>query len=231
MQYAWFIWSILLLLVWLLLFLSLRSGESKKKMLIVSLWTSLLGLTEPIFVPVYWNPPSLFDLASRTGFDIESLLFAFGIGGIVVILYERLFRMRHVNMSTNERSRPRHRMHIFALLSAPVMFVILYLATEMNPIYSASIALALGGVFTWYCRPDLKTKMFVSMILFVAIYYIYFLTLVALLPGYVNEVWNLPSLSGILITGIPLEELLFAASFGFIWSSIYEHMKWEKVVA
>lgn len=50
-------------------------------MLYVSFLTSLLGLTEPIFVPKYWNPPSLFNLAQNTGFDIESLLFSFGIGG------------------------------------------------------------------------------------------------------------------------------------------------------
>jgi hypothetical protein len=29
-------------------------------------------------VPEYWRPPSLFDLALKNGFDIESLLFAFG---------------------------------------------------------------------------------------------------------------------------------------------------------
>jgi len=43
--------------------------------------TALFGLTEPRFVPEYWNPPSLFDLAQCTGFDIESLIFCFGIGG------------------------------------------------------------------------------------------------------------------------------------------------------
>jgi hypothetical protein len=32
-------------------------------------------LTEPLFVPDYWNPPSLFDLARRSGFDIESVIF------------------------------------------------------------------------------------------------------------------------------------------------------------
>lgn len=40
------------------------------------------GLTEPLFVPEYWMPPSLFDLALNTDFDIESLIFYFGIGGI-----------------------------------------------------------------------------------------------------------------------------------------------------
>ena len=61
----------------------------------VSLATAVLGLTEPIFVPGYWNPPSLFDLAQRTGFDIESAIFSFGVGGVGVVLYNALTR-RHL---------------------------------------------------------------------------------------------------------------------------------------
>lgn len=63
MQYAWLIWSLLLLVIWAIVYFSLKGQESKKEMLVVSLWTSLLGLMEPLFVPEYWNPPSLFDLA------------------------------------------------------------------------------------------------------------------------------------------------------------------------
>ena len=47
-------------------------------------------------------------------------------------------------------------------------------------------------------------------------------------PGYVQQVWNLQVVSGILVVGIPLEELLYAFSFGFMWSSIYEHFTWRK---
>lgn len=53
----------------------------------VSLATAPFGLTEPLFVPEYWNPPTLFDLAQRTGFDLESLIFCFGIGGVSSVLY------------------------------------------------------------------------------------------------------------------------------------------------
>jgi hypothetical protein len=63
------------------------SPELRGEMLRVSAATSLLGLSEPIFVPEYWNPPSLFDLAARTGFDLESLVFCFAIGGIGAVLY------------------------------------------------------------------------------------------------------------------------------------------------
>lgn len=228
MQYAWFIWSLALLLVWIAIYLSLRSKESKREMLIVSLWTSLLGFTEPLFVPEYWSPPSLFDLALRTGFDIESILFSFGVGGLAVITYERIFRIKHKQMSAEEKHKPRHKYHLFALLSAPIIFVLL-LFTSLNPIYSASIALISGGLATWYCRPDLKKKMFASAFIFLGFYFVYFLTLTLAYPGYVEQVWNLSAISGILILGIPIEELMFAFGLGFLWSSAYEHITWRRV--
>jgi hypothetical protein len=63
--FAYLIMSTVLLLVWLVLY-GLRRDLHRTK-LRVSLATALLGLTEPLFVPKYWNPYTLFDLARRTG--------------------------------------------------------------------------------------------------------------------------------------------------------------------
>lgn len=231
MQYAWLIWSLMLLAVWFVVYLSLSNGESKQEMLAVSLWTSLLGLTEPLFVPEYWSPPSLFDLAVKTGFDLESFLFSFGVGGLAAAIYEMIFHVRHEQTSVAEKYKPRHSHHPLALLSAPIIFILLLLFTSLNPIYSTFIALIGGGLFTWYCRPDLKKKMFVSAFIFLGFYLVYFLTLIFMYPGYVEKVWNLPVISGILIFGIPLEELMFAFGLGFLWSNVYEHIKWRKVIS
>ena len=54
------------------------------------MFTTPFGLTEPLFVPEYWLPPSLFDLAENTGFDIESLIFCFAIGGMGAVFYNLL---------------------------------------------------------------------------------------------------------------------------------------------
>lgn len=230
MRYAWLTWSLTLLVIWAVVYFSLRSKESKKEMLLVSLWTSLFGLTEPLFVPKYWNPPSLFDLALKTGFDIESLIFAFGVSGLAVIIYERVFRVRHEQISVEEKGQSRHKFHFLALLSFPIILILFLIFTDLNPIYSTFIALIGGGLFTWYCRPDLKKKMFASAFIFFGLYFVYFLTLIAAYPGYVEQVWNLKDISGILILGIPLEELLFAFGFGFFWSGVYEHMTWRKII-
>lgn len=228
-QYAWLLWSLLLLGIWTLIYMLFRNREGRKEMFVVSLWTSLLGFTEPIFVPSYWNPPSLFDLAHRTGFDIESLIFSFAMGGIAVALYDWIFGAHHMAASRMERHDPRHRYHFWTIISAPIIFFALLIATDLNPIYSAFIALVAGGLATWYCRPDLKKKMIVSAFLFLGLYFFYFLTLITAYPSYVERVWNLRVLSGILIVGVPLEELMFALGIGFFWSSVYEHLAWRKL--
>ena len=56
MSYAYALWSGLLLGIWLLVFAGLRVRESRRQMLITSGLTALLGLTEPLFVPDYWDP-------------------------------------------------------------------------------------------------------------------------------------------------------------------------------
>src|SRR3989337_1464674 len=201
-MHEWLIFSLILLGIWFVIFLVRPFG--RKESFWVSLFTMPIGLTEPLFVPAYWNPPSLFDLASRTGFDIESLIFAFGIGGLAVVIYEKIFRVEHKQMSVKEKHLPRHKFHLLVLFSAPIIFIILLLFTNLNPIYSTFIALMGGGFATWYCRPDLKKKMLVSAFIFTILYFVYFLTLIVGYPDYVQQVWNLSALSGILIIGIPL---------------------------
>lgn len=230
MHLAWLIWSLILIGIWVIVWFLIKSRDLRRQMFIISLWTSLLGLTEPIFVPVYWLPPSLFDLAANTGFDIESLIFSFGIGGLGFILYMLVFPIeKEEAVPKNDRLAARHKYHIVMLSVASLVFLILFFGTKLNPIYVSVIALMLGGIATWYCRPDLKKKMFVSAFLFFGLYFVYFLTLIAMFPGYVQQVWNLSAISDILVAGIPVEELMFAFAFGFFWSTVYEHFTWKKL--
>lgn len=230
MHYAYFIWSLALLGIWGLVYGILKDREGRREMLLVSLWSLPLGLFEWFFVPPYWSPPTLFDLAVRTGFDIETFVFAFAGGGIVAVLYEIVIPSRHVPVGAHERQHPRHRYHWLVLSFGPALFIALLLASDMNPIYALIMAPVVSGILTWYCRPDIKGKMLAGALLFLGMYFAYFWSLVLVFPDYVAQVWNLPAISGILVAGIPLEELMFASSVGFFWSSIYEHVKFRRLV-
>lgn len=222
----WLTFTLFFLGIWLVFYIFLP--KIRKEMLWTSLFTAFFGLTEPLFVPEYWSPPSLFDLAAKTGFDIESLIFCFSVGGIGTILYEIIFPMKHKKINKSEKRQ--HRYHILALLSPILFFLPLYFFTALNPIYSASIAMGVGGIAAILCRPDLKRKILLGGVLFLGLYSLFFFFFVQRYPGIVQEVWNLSALSGVLIVGIPIEELLFAFSFGMLWSSVYEHVLWYRLV-
>ena len=182
MQYVWLIWSGAFLIPWALLYF-FKPGY-RRKMLHVSLATSLLGLSEPIFVPEYWNPPSLFDLAQRTGFDIESLIFCFAIGGIGAVMYNALANRNIEPVPLAERHSGRHRWHRLAIAAPFLAFPLLYFL-PWNPIYPGIVALLLGGIANVLCRPDLLRNTLLGGVLFLLLYTVSMVMLHILVPGYI----------------------------------------------
>lgn len=226
-QYVWLAWSSAFLLPWAIVYALFPAH--RKPMTWASLFTAPFGLTEPLFVPEYWSPPSLFDLALRTGFDIESLIFCFSVGGIGAVLYNVLTGRTTAKVAQDERCSPRHRYHRTALSAPFIVFPILYFL-PWNPIYPGITAMVVGAIATMLCRPDLLTKTWIGGVLFL-LYYIVFLTgLEWSAPGYIDRVWNLQALSGVTLLRMPLEELLFAITFGMYWSGVYEHFTWSRPV-
>lgn len=88
--------------------------------------------------------------------------------------------------------------------------------------------MAVGAVAGIACRPDLAAKTGLGGLLFLVYYALFLWGLDALSPGYIDRVWNLEAISGILFLGLPLEELLFAAAFGAYRSSVYKHFTWKR---
>jgi hypothetical protein len=227
-HYIWLVWSSAFLVPWAALYLTLP--DYRNAMWWPSVFMAPFGLTEPLFVPEYWNPPSLFELAARTGFDIESIIFSFAIGGIGAVLYNALTGRKLAAVSRREKHEPRHRFHRLALALPFVLFPLLYFL-PWNPIYAGIAAMVAGAVANVLCRPDLKRNTLVGGVLFLAFYTVFLLGLRWTAPGYIEQVWNLKAISGVLIYGLPLEELLFGFTFGLYWTGVYEHFTWNRTVA
>lgn len=223
--YVWLTWSSAFLAPWLVLFVAF--AEHRRTMVWASLLTAPFGLTEPLFVPRYWNPPSLFDLAQRTGFDVESLIFCFAIGGVGAVLYDIVTRHRSERLDLAERLRPRHHHHRAAVLAPVVAFPVMMLL-GWNPIYPAIGAMLLGAAAAVACRPDLTRNTALGGLLFLGYYAVFMVGLEASSPGYVAQVWNLEALSGLRLGAVPIEEFLFAFAFGAYWSGVYVHLTWRR---
>jgi hypothetical protein len=69
-QYVWLLWSTAFLVPWAALFAWFP--RHRRSMVWASLFTTPFGLTEPLFVPEYWSPPSLLDLARHERGSRES---------------------------------------------------------------------------------------------------------------------------------------------------------------
>tara|TARA_R110000823_G_scaffold95976_3_gene209204 strand:- start:391 stop:906 length:516 start_codon:yes stop_codon:yes gene_type:complete len=162
------------------------------------------------------------------GSTLESLIFAFAVGGISSSIYPALVPVAMAPVAVEERHHSRHRWHKVVLWTPIVFFLFLEVATPWNPIYTASLAMLSGGLANGLCRPDLWRPMLVGALIFTAVYFIYFSSLVAFYPAYVDHVWRLESLSGWLVAGVPVEELLFAGTLGLMWCSLYEHLYWHQ---
>ena len=224
-HYTWLIWACAFMLPWALLFIA--RPVLRRPMLWASALTAPFGLTEPLFVPAYWNPPSLFDLAQRTGFDIESLIFCFAIGGLGVASYRALVAEPLRRMEPGVRSSPRHRWHLLAL--ATPFFVFSGLVTlPWNPIYPGIAAMFSGAAATLLCRPDLWRNTLFGGAIFFALYAVFLLGLKWLWPGYIAAVWNLDALLAWQPWDLPVEELLFGFVFGMYWGGVYEHLTWHQ---
>ena len=86
-MYSYLIWCVLLGTIWLALYIIRK--DLRYEIMFASLLFLPFGLTQPLFVPDYWNPTVIYKLWGL--FDIESLLFGFFLGGIAASLYEEIF--------------------------------------------------------------------------------------------------------------------------------------------
>ncbi|MEK7098749.1 MAG: lycopene cyclase domain-containing protein [Patescibacteria group bacterium] len=173
---------------------------------------------EMTIVPGYWDPDTLFNFGRITGgFAIEDALFMFFTGGISGVIYEEISR-RHLS-----RRRVRHVPHLALAAGAVSGFASTKL--ELNLVYGLIIACFVGAFVIWIQRHDLIKHSFLGGLAFFAIYSIAFLIFLLLFPDYIQQYYSIHNISGVLLIGLPLEELLFAFGFGLLWSPIYEYVK------
>jgi len=227
-MYEYLVGTFLLGAVWLVIFL-LR--KDLRHAMIWSAWFYVILLTVGFILlyianinpsvrinPGYWTPPTLFNLNNKTGgFAIEDALFMFFIAGIAAAAYETLTGMR-VQKKTDKRLKKHHALW-FGLIGAAVGCLML----NLNGMYLLIFFNLFGGLAIIYQRPDLAKQAIFSGLIMLFIYWALFSLFNILFPDFINLYYNLERTTKMIIMGIPLEEYLFALTFGFIWAPLYEY--------
>jgi len=139
------------------------------------------------------------------------------------VIYEAAFKVAHIKLTYDELKREKSALQRVALVSPAFIFVALELSTRTNPICAASASMFIGALITLVCRPDLEKKILVGGLMFAGLYFLFYLCVGLLAPHFVLA-WNFAALSGVIIVDVPLEEVMFAFTFGTLWSSAYEHI-------
>jgi hypothetical protein len=183
-----------------------------------TLIASPMALTSILFVPQYWTPPSLFDLDTKIRVGIEDFLWAAAVGGIASVVGEILVKEK---LAVIRKSR--HKRHYVPF----VLVVVLFGALELwhnRTMDNTIISFAIGALVLAWLRRDLIPLMVTSTVSFTILYFVLFLWVLFLYPLFVQRFYNLPNLLGIYVHGVPVEELLFAATGGAVWSVAYEYV-------
>ena len=215
-------YSMIFLLVWGIFF-TLRP-DLRRRMLIFSLIIIPLGpLSEFWFLKDYWRRSTI------TGYPIsvEDAIFAFGIGGIGYSIYKVLF-----NMSVPEgHKQPRGWLVIAFLIIIILPLFILTDVLGINSIFSSTFSLLLIAVLTWILRPDLLKPSIVSGILVLVLFFLVYKAMQVIFPSAI-EYWCMGcNPTGLRISGINIEELLWDFSWGLAGSIMAEAITGERLLS
>lgn len=208
--------SLFLLLIWLLIFVFQK--KLRREMLIASLLVTPFALSEVFFVPGYWTPDTL----GNPKLSIEDFIFTFAVGGIIAAIYELFMKgkVKHQRLCNcfNGGFFPG------LILGIGVITIFLaYAIFKINFMYAVYVGIIVNIILIAVTRPDLIKKVIYSGLLFGLFYFLFFSAFAFFIPNFIKH-WNLNNLSGLILLGVPIEEIIWAFGVGALLGPIYEYL-------
>lgn len=218
-EHIFFVSALFFSLLWLILFL-LINKESKRQMIFVSLVTMVLGpLVEQMHLVDWWQPHFIFNSYIK----IEDIIFGFSTGGtisgIYSILKSRIQNNPIISINTNRKI-------LLITISLFSLFGLFYIF-HVNSFWSSIISISISVIIVAYQNSKLLLNIFLTGVIVAIIAFGGYLFGLYLNPHFVTETYLFSYLSGILVFGIPIEELLwfFFAGMGV---SGFQEIMWNK---
>jgi hypothetical protein len=175
--------------------------------------------TEFLFYPSYWEPAFLFDLGRRIGFGVEDIIFVAGLAAFTSTAYAAAFNRTYAPLTdTGLRASVFRAAVLFALAGA---LLLVTLAVGITSIYGTCLVMTAAACTIIRQRPDLRFPTLLGGCLSAAVYFLLCLAADFLMPGLFKNMWHTDKLLNIFIAGVPLEELLYGFSAGFVATPFY----------
>jgi hypothetical protein len=220
-KYSYLGYSLIFLSIWIIFYI-LRP-DLRQRMLIFSFIITPLGpLSEKWFLRDYWRRPTIIGYP----ISIEDAIFAFAIGGIAYSIYKVFFNI--IAVQSEDQSRRGWLVIAFFVITF-LPLVILTDIYHVNSIFSSALSLFLIAVLAWVLRPDLLKSSIVSGLMIVVLFFFVYKGMQVIFPGAIEYWCTGCNPSGLRLSGINLEELLWDFAWGLAGSTMVEAVTGEKL--
>ncbi len=165
---------------------------------------------------------------------VEDLIFAFSFTGVAAVVYEILIGRRLKPIRRNHLGG-RHPLHWLATLVivlgawAAISFAAMLLF-PIGSVYSFMIGALVVGIYIIADRHDLLIDaIFSGLFMAVLVFGLEQLFFVHLFPIEASALWQTDRLSGLFISGIPVEEIIWILIVGMTIGPVYEFVRHYRV--
>lgn len=214
-RYTYLFGSLVFFIPWLILFI--HRPDLRKQIISMSLITAIVGILAEYFLWTkdWWHPQTITD----TIIGPEDFLLGLSNGGIAAVLYEELFRKR---LYTRVR-HPQRIYLIYILLFVSLISMFLYFGLKTSSFVITTAGILLTALILLILRRDLLISSCINGFLMVLIVIPVFLVCELVSPGVIRQMWLFSHLTGIVISGAPLEDLVFYFLVGMVSGPLYEY--------
>lgn len=219
-NHLYFLGAIIFSILWLILFIA--NKKNRKKMIVIGLIFVIGGaFAEQMHFTDWWHPNFIFN----SFFTVEDILFGFTGGGVVSAVYSILSSYLKDDFILPLNFIKKIIIAITFLFLIFGLFYIFHIHSFISSIIALSIPTIVVGV---YNRKSL-IPMFLTGIFMLIFAMAEYLFLIYINPNFVKETYLLNHLSGILVLGIPIEELIwfFFAGMGM---SAFQKIIWNNTL-
>tara|TARA_B100001964_G_scaffold223152_1_gene268773 strand:+ start:174 stop:863 length:690 start_codon:yes stop_codon:yes gene_type:complete len=222
---AFLLTSIVFFIIWLALLLF--SNETRKEQVIMSI-AGLVIAPGAIIIVLEDYRQLVSNTASVIG--IEDLIFAFSIFGIAAVIYQVLIG-KHAHKLRKGRYELTHVghwiAHLILVLSVWTFASLLFIHVfELSSINALIVGGLLVGTYIIADRHDLMMNALLSGLFLAALIFIVEqIFFVRLFPVDAAGFWQLDAAATFLIGGVPLQEIMWAATVGFAIGPLYEWLR------
>lgn len=217
-KYAYLVATLLFFIPWT--FLIIKRKDLRKEIITMGILFAFMSLATAYFWTLDWWKPITI---TGTRIGIEDFILGIGNGGVAAVMYEWVFK----KTLYKSRSKPHNVGTVVLILFSFLIIVTLIYYFRLTSFFACITALIIASAILMFLRRDLLVSSFTNGLLTVALVLPVYYILILFSPGIVDRTYFKDTLSGIRLTGIPIEEIIFYFCFGFFAAPLYEY--WQSL--